>query len=92
MVFHITKNLNLTNKQFDKFLAFSAKKPHIIESKSYITISRNFASMTFAAKELFEFLKRKLPDGTYVYTVKTAFNQLNKSSELLTRLEKKIKN
>jgi len=89
MIFHITKNLNLSPRQFEKFLEFSSSHTHIIESKAYITISRNFASMTFAAKEVTEFLKRKLPDGTYVYNVKTAFNQLNRCSELLTKLEKK---
>lgn len=92
MIFHISKNLILTSKQFEKILDFSNSHTHIIESKSYITISRNFASMTFAAKEIVEFLKRKLPDGTFVYSVKTSFNELNKSSELLTKLEKKIKN
>lgn len=91
MIFHITKNLNLTSKQFENFLEFSNSHTHVIESKAYITISRNFASMTFAAKEVSEYLKRKLPDGTYVYNVKTAFHELNKSSELLTKFEKKIK-
>jgi hypothetical protein len=92
MVFHITKNLNLTPKQFERFLEFSSVNTHITESKNFILISRNFASMTFAAKEVMEFLKRKFPDGSYVYNVKIAFYQLNKCSELLTKLEKKIKN
>lgn len=91
MIFHLSKNLNLTNKQFKHFLKFSDSKSHIFESKTYLSFGRNFASMTFAAKELNEFLKRKLPDGTFVYNVKTAFTELNKSSDLLTKFEKKLK-
>jgi hypothetical protein len=89
MVLYLNKNLNLGPKQFKRIIEFMSIHPHVIDSKSYINISRNLTSMTFSAKEIYEYLKLKLPDETYAYSVKIAFNQLNKCSEILSKLEKK---
>lgn len=91
MIIHVCRNLNLTQKQFHSFLEFFNSHQHIIDSKIYINISRNLASMIFAIKEITEFLRQKFPDGTYVYTCKTAFVQLNRCSQLLEKLDKEKK-
>lgn len=68
---------------------FVVKKPHILQSNEFISINRSISYVTFSIKEIYEYLSIKLPDGTYAAVVRSAFSQLNKSSEILSKLEKR---
>ena len=83
------KNLNFTPSQFNKIIEFANKRPYILVSSEYLQINRVLSYITFSSKEIFEYLSIKLPDGTYAHSVRIAFTQLNKCSEILSKLEKK---
>lgn len=83
------KNLNFSQCHFNKIIEYVSKRPHILNSNDYLPVNRMLSYVTFCSKEIFEYLSTKLPDGTYANTVRSAFAQVNKSSEILSKLEKK---
>ncbi len=85
---HSIKNLNFQQGHFTKIIEYVNQKPYILLSNEYLAINRMLSYITFCSKEIFEYLSIKLPDGTYANTVRSAFAQVNKSSEILSKLEK----
>lgn len=83
------KNLNFPEGHFNKIIEYVNKRLHILNSNEYLPINRTLSYVTFCSKEIFEYLSIKLPDGKYANTVRSAFAQVNKSSEILSKLEKK---
>lgn len=83
------KTLNFSQEHFNKIIEYVNKRPYILSSNEYLQINRMLSYITFCSKEIFEYLSMKLPDGTYANTVRSAFAQVNKSSEILSKLEKK---
>jgi len=84
------KNLNFSQTHFNRLIEYVNKRPYIINSSEYLTTNRMLSYITFCSKEIFEYLSTKLPDGVYANTVRSAFTQVNKSSEILSKLEKKL--
>lgn len=84
---YISKNTNITTKQFEQITELIKERPKILSSADLLKINRSMSYMTFILKEIYEYITAKLSDGTALFSLREAKREINELNERINKLK-----
>jgi len=70
----------------ERVINFVNNHHHILVSNELLSLNRSISYVTFATKEIYEFLSSKLNDGKFAYYSRRAHIIVKKYNELFNKL------
>ena len=69
----ICGHIYFTNEQYSKFNEIVENYPNLLSVINFGKVSKTASILTFALSEIYNYLQRKLDDGTYLFNIRNLY-------------------